>query len=148
MIVLRPCAVRHTFRLCIGFTAGRPPLLSVLAAALHLPIVGTWRTRKALGVPYDIAYRRWERKRSQIAKKIHGHGLVRRGRPLTSQTAFGGQLPYKGSLVRPAAIFGHSRSEYNGKFLRATNNEPLFFDEPRGTRGDVVILSLLPRSGS
>ena len=46
------------------------------------------------------------------------------GRPLTSQTAFGGQLPYKGSLVRPAAIFGHSRSEYNGKFLRATNNEP------------------------
>ena len=148
MIVLRPCAVRHTFRLYIGFTAGRPPLLSVLAAALHLPIVGTWRTRKALGVPYNIAYRRWERKRSQIAKKIHGHGLVRRGRPLTSQTAFGGQLPYKGSLVRPAAIFGHSRSEYNGKFLRATNNEPLFFDEPRGTRGDVVILSLLPRSGS
>ena len=53
MIVLRPCAVRHTFRLYIGFTAGRPPLLSVLAAALHLPIVGTWRTRKALGVPYD-----------------------------------------------------------------------------------------------
>ena len=46
------------------------------------------------------------------------------GRPLTSQTAFGGQLPYKGSLVRPAAIFGHSRSEYNGKFLRTTNNEP------------------------
>ena len=26
-----------------------------------------------------------------------------RGRPLTSQTAFGGQLPYKGSLGRPAA---------------------------------------------
>ena len=55
MIVLRPCAVRHTFRLCVGFTAGRPPLLSVLAAALHLPIVGTWRTRKALGVPYKIS---------------------------------------------------------------------------------------------
>ena len=85
---------------------------------------------------------------SQIAKKYTANGHVRRGRPLTSQTAFGGQLPYKGSLVRPAAIFGHSRSEYNGKFLRATNNEPLFFDEPRGTRGDVVILSLLPRSGS
>ena len=55
MIVLRPCTVRHKFRLCLGFTAGRPPLLSVLAAALHLPIVGTWRTRKALGVPYKIS---------------------------------------------------------------------------------------------
>ena len=28
-------------------------------------------------------------------------GLVRRGRPLTSQTAFGGQLPYKGALGGP-----------------------------------------------
>ena len=35
-------------------------------------------------------------------------GLVRRGRYLTSQTAFGGQLPYKGSLGRPAVIFDHS----------------------------------------
>ena len=123
MIVLRLCAVRHTFQLCIGFTAGRPPLLSVLAAALHLPIVGTWRTRKALGVPYGIAYRRWERKRSQIAKKNTANGLVRRGRPLTSQTAFGGQLPYKGSLVRPVARFHHSLFEYNGRFLRATSHE-------------------------
>ena len=57
-------------------------------------------------------------------KKIHGHGLVRRGRPLTSQTAFGGQLPYKGSLVRPVARFHHSLFEYNGRLLRATNNEP------------------------
>ena len=81
MIELRPCAVRHKFRLCLGFTAGRPPLLSVLAAALHLPIVGTWRTRKALGVPYGIAYRRWEKKRSQIAKKYMASGFVRRGCP-------------------------------------------------------------------
>ena len=28
---------------------GPPPLLSVLATALHLPLVGTWRARKALG---------------------------------------------------------------------------------------------------
>ena len=56
-------------------------------------------------------------------KKNTANGHVRRGCPLTSQTAFGGQLPYKGSLVRPAAIFGHSQSEYNGKFLRATNHE-------------------------
>ena len=81
MIILQPGVVRHKFWLCTGFTAGRPPLLSVLAAALHLPIVGTWRTRKALGVPYGIAYRRWERKRSQIAKKYTANGLVRRGRP-------------------------------------------------------------------
>ena len=60
---------------------------------------------------------------SQIAKKYTANGHVRRGCPLTSQTAFGGQLPYKGSLGRPAAIFGHSQSEYNGKFLRATNHE-------------------------
>ena len=39
--------------LWLNFTAGCPPLLSVLVAALHLPIVGTWRTRKALGVPYE-----------------------------------------------------------------------------------------------
>ena len=50
--------------------------------------------------------------RSQIAKKYTANGHVRRGRPLTSQTAFGGQLPYKRSLVRPAVRFGHSRSEY------------------------------------
>ena len=43
------------------------------------------------------------------------------GRPLTSQTAFGGQLPYKGSLVRPVARFHHSPSEYNGRLLRATS---------------------------
>ncbi|MGN0945868.1 MAG: hypothetical protein ACI4N8_05190 [Megasphaera sp.] len=40
-----------------------------------------------------------------------------RGRPLTSQTAFGGQLPYKGSLVRPAARFHHSPFWYNDGFL-------------------------------
>ena len=56
-------------------------------------------------------------------KKITANGLVRRGRPLTSQTAFGGQLPYKGSLVRPAVRFGHSPFEYNGRLLRATNHE-------------------------
>jgi dTDP-4-dehydrorhamnose 3,5-epimerase len=40
--------------------AGRPPLLSFLVTTLHLPIVGTWRARKALGVPYEIAYKRWK----------------------------------------------------------------------------------------
>ena len=30
---------------------------------------------------------------------------------------------------------------------RTTNNEPLFFREPRVTRGDIVTLNLLPRSG-
>ena len=39
-------------------------------------------------------------------KSFTAYGLVRRGRSLTSQTAFGGQLPYKGSLGRPAANNG------------------------------------------
>ena len=43
----------------------------------------------------------------QLVKKCPDRGL-RRGRSLTSQTAFGGQLPYKGSLGRPAVIFDHS----------------------------------------
>ena len=62
-------------------------------------------------------------------KKNTANGLVRRGHPLTSQTAFGGQLPYKGSLVRPAARFDHSPFEYNGRFLRATSH---YFSTSRG----------------
>ena len=44
----------HKFQLYTGFTAGRPPLLSVLLTVLHLPMVGICRARKALGVPYEI----------------------------------------------------------------------------------------------
>lgn len=40
--------------------AGRPLLLSFLVTTLHLPMVGAWRARKALGVPYEIAYKRWK----------------------------------------------------------------------------------------
>ena len=82
-------------------------------------------------------------------KKITASGLVRRGHPLTSQTAFGGQLPYKGSLVQPVVRFGHTYSCMMVGFYepRTTSHEPLFFHEPRVIRGDVVILSLLPRSG-
>ena len=47
-------AICHKFQLYTGFTAGRPPLLSVLLTVLHLPIVGICRARKALGVPYGI----------------------------------------------------------------------------------------------
>ena len=36
---------------------------------------------------------------------------------LTSQTAFGGQLPYKGSLVRSAAIFDHGPFGFDGMFF-------------------------------
>ena len=39
-------------------------------------------------------------------KSFTAYGLVRRGRSLTSQTAFGGQLPYKGSLRRPVVNNG------------------------------------------
>ena len=74
---------------------------------------------------------------------------IHAGRLLTSQTAFGGQLPYKGSLVRPVARCYHNLSGYNGRLLRATNHEQraTIFHELRVTRGDVVTLNLLPRSG-
>ena len=82
-------------------------------------------------------------------KKYTASGLVRRGYPLTSQTAFGGQLPYKGSLVQPVVRFGHTYSCIMAGFCepQITSHEPLFFHEPRVTRGDVVILRLSPRSG-
>ena len=48
---------------------------------------------------------------------------------------------------RPVAIFDYSSFLYVGELLRATNHEPLFFHELRFTRGDVVILNLLPQSG-
>ena len=57
-----------------------------------------------------------------------------RGRSLTSQTAFGGQLPYKGSLGRPAVIFDHSLFRMMVSFyeLRTTSNEPrTTSNEPR-----------------
>ena len=45
---------------------------------------------------------------SQVAgRKNNPNRGIRRGRLLTSQTAFGGQLPYKGSLVRSVARFHH-----------------------------------------
>ena len=56
------------------------------------------RSSPAAGGRWQVAGRRGPAGR----KKYTAHGLVRRGRPLTSQTAFGGQLPYKGSLVQPA----------------------------------------------
>ena len=73
--------------------------------------------------------KRW----SQIVKKYTANGLVRRGRPLTSQTAFGGQLPYKGSLVQSAVRFHHSPSEYNDRLF--TNHEPraTIFSTSRGS---------------
>ena len=74
------------------------------------------------GVPlrqtHEINAVRW----SQVAdRKNSPNRGIRRGRPLTSQTAFGGQLPYKGSLVRPVARFHHIPSGYNGRLLRATS---------------------------
>jgi len=53
---------------------------------------------------HEINAVRW----SQVAdRKNSPNRGIRRGRPLTSQTAFGGQLPYKGSLVRSVARFHH-----------------------------------------
>ena len=73
---------------------------------------------------------------------------MRRGSSLTSQTAFGGQLPYEGSLVRPAVRFEHSLFEYDGRFLRATNHEQratAFFSESNAAfRRDRFIIVLRP----
>ena len=76
--------------------------------------------QKGSGRPLRYRLQAMGEKEVTDCKKNTANGLVRRGRPLTSQTAFGGQLPYKGSLVRPVARFHHSLSEYNGRFLRAT----------------------------
>ncbi len=59
-------------------------------------------------------------------KSFTAYGLVRRGRSLTSQTAFSGQLPYKGSLGRPAANNGrYTQLVYEEWFcdLRTANND-------------------------
>ena len=60
----------------------------------------------------------------------------RRGRSLTSQTAFGGQLPYKGSLGRPAVIFDHSPFGMMVSFYepRTTNHEPRLFSRTQMRR--------------
>ena len=59
-------------------------------------------------------------------KSFTAYGLVRRGRSLTSQTAFGGQLPYKGSLGRPDAN--------NGKYTQPAH-EAWFCDLRPATGG-------------
>ena len=129
MIVLRPSATRHKFWLCTGFATGRPPE--------HPPGRPLRYRIQAMEMSAD------RKKNTQPAVLCVGADL------LTSQTAFGGQLPYKGSLVRPVARFGHTYSCMMVGFYepRTTSHEPLFFHEPRVTRGDVFNLSLLPQSG-
>ena len=95
MIVLRPCAVRYKFQLCIGFT--RP----------FWPV----RCRPAEGA-------------GQLPKRT---------------AVAGGPLRY--------SAIAHSCMMVSFYEPRATNHEPLFFYELRFTRGDGVILSLLPQSG-
>ena len=66
----------------------------------------------------------------------------RRGRSLTSQTAFGGQLPYKGSLGRPAVIFDHSLFRMMVSFYEPRTTSHGFFlgfrcgVPPRQTQAD------------
>ena len=116
MIVLRPRAIRHKFRLGTGFTA----------AFLARQVLTSGRRKTAVKTDSRgwTPSRRPLRYRSQAIKNYAAICRMRRGRSLTSQTAFGGQLPYKGSLVRPAVRFGYSLFDYGGMFLRATNHEP------------------------
>ena len=55
--------------------------------------------------------RRWQAAKTRPMALCVGADL------LTSQTAFGGQLPCKGSLVRPAAIFDHGPFGFDGMFF-------------------------------
>ena len=77
--------------------------------------------QKGSGRPLRYRIQAMGEKEVTDCKKNTANGLVRRGRPLTSQTAFGGQLPYKGSLVRPAVRFHHSHSSIMAGFLRTTS---------------------------
>ena len=78
-------------------------------------------------------------------------GFTRPFWPVRCRPAEGaGQLPKRtaeaGSPLRYSAI-AHSCMMVSFYEPRATNHEPLFFHELRFTRGDVVILNLLPQSG-
>ena len=83
----------------------------------------TTTLRDTLSAQRDALTGRPLRYRSQAIKNYAAICRMRRDRSLTSQTAFGGQLPYKGSLVQPAVRFGYSLFDYGGMFLRATNHE-------------------------
>ena len=94
---------------------------------------------RPLGVPYGCGVPPRQTREmnavcwSQVAgRKNNPNRGIRRGRLLTSQTAFGGQLPYKGSLVRPVARFHHIPFEYHGGLLRATSHEPRPFPRAEG----------------
>ena len=85
---------------------GQPPVLFLLFVVSGSWLVGNARLPIRPGSPGDC----W-------------------GRYLTSQTAFGGQLPYKGSLERPAVTFDHSRFRMMVSFYepRTTSDEPRLF---------------------
>ena len=82
----------------------------------------TTTLRDTLSAQRDALTGRPLRYRSQAIKNYAAICRMRRDRSLTSQTAFGGQLTYKGSLVRPVVRFHHSLSEYNGRLLRITSH--------------------------
>ena len=87
------------------------------------------------GVPprqtHEINAVRWP----QVAdRKNSPNRGIRRGQLLTSQTAFGVQLPYKWSLVRSVARFHHIPLSIMAGFYepRTTNHEPLFLLRAEG----------------
>ena len=137
MIVLRPSNTRHKFWLCTGFTAGRP-------------------TEHPPGRPLRYRIQAMGEKEVTDCKKYTANGLVRRGCPkpfwpVRCRLSGGaGRLPKRTAVAgQPVVRFGHTYSCMMVGFYepRTTNHEPLFFHEPRVTRGDVVLLSVTPRSG-
>ena len=138
-IILRPCVTRHKFRLFTGFATGRSPE--------HPP--GRAPTESHTGDGNEC----------RLPKKYTASGLVRYGgRPKSHFLAR--QVPTnrrRRTAAKTDSCGWVARCEiwpylflYDGRPFyepRTTSHEPLFFHEPRVTRGDVVILHLLPCSG-
>ena len=113
---------------------GGTPATAVRSGSRPAPLDSRYLAdQKGSGRPLRYRIQAMGEKEVTDCKKYTANGLVCRGCPLTSQTAFGGQFPYKGSLVQPVVRFGHTYSCMMVGFYepRMTNHEPLFFHEPR-----------------
>ena len=126
--------------------AGRPPFLFVRVTALHLTGQRLWAS------PTESHTGDGNECRPQ--KKYTANGLVRGGRPESLFGPSGADQRKAQGGCQNGQLWLASRCEiwpylflYDARFLRATNDEPLFFHEPRAIRGNVVNLSLLSQSG-
>ena len=137
MIVLRPCAVPYKFQLCTGFTrpfwsvrcrptegAGQLPKRTAVAGG---PLRYSAIAHSGMMVSFyepPVVY--------PAAHRIHAAFLAR-------------QVPTSGRRKTVAKTDSRGWTPCSGRPLRRPHLGPFFY-ELRVTRGDVVILSLLPQS--